>query len=685
MQASDIRNFAVVGHAATGKTLLCDAILSASGKIGRIGSIEQGTTVSDFHEDERTRQISLHASLLNTEWLGKSLNIIDCPGYPDFVSEVLSGLRVADFALVVVGAANGVEVGTDNVWKYARSYQIPRMIAVNQLDKEHTRFDDVLAEAREHFGDKVFPMTLPIDAGPGFSSILDVMRSEVITYETNGSGRYVEKPAEGELAQKVKALHQELIEYVAEADDALLEHFFENDTLSEEELRAHIHDAIQKRIFIPLFAVSAQSGTGVTRMLDFIAKYGSSPVDRAEVEAQAEDGKTVKLPLDAGDPVAFVFKTMHEDHVGDLSFFRVYSGEVSTGADLLNPGRRVTERLGQLFRVNGKERTHIKSLSPGDIGAAVKLRDTHTGDTLCSARKPLTLPVIEFPKPNIQGAILLKNQGEEERLATALSTLHEEDPTFLHRVDPEVGQTLVFGQGEIHLQSVVEAIRKRFRVDVELIPPRVPYRETIRGKAESRHRHKKQSGGAGQFAEVWMRIEPMPRNHGVEFIHSLVGNNVDRVFVPSVEKGVRAACDHGVLAGYRVVDVKADFFDGKQHPVDSKDIAFQVAGNAAFREAFGNARPCLLEPIMNVRVVVPDSCMGDVIGDLSGRRGRILGMDTEGAFQVINAQVPQAELYRYATHLRSLTAGRGLHSEEFSHYEEMPPELERRVIEQSRS
>lgn len=679
--APNIRNFAVVGHASTGKTMLCEAMLACAGQLGRLGRIDQGSTVSDFHPDEKDHQISIHATVLRAEWLGKKFNIIDCPGYADFISEPLCALRVADFALVVANTTHGIEVGTDRMWDTATLYGLPKFLVLNMLDKEHTRFDAILDEAREHFGSRVFPMTLPIDAGPGFRRVLDVMRSEVITFADDASGTYTEAAAEGELREKVQELHRQLIEYVAESDDGLLDKYFANDnSLSEEELRAHVHEAVQKNIFTPLFCTSGTTNIGVSRLMDFIAKYGSSPVDRATVEAHDPTGELVPVHLDDKEAVAFVFKTMNESHMGNLSFFRVYSGDISVGGEFANVGHGSTERIGQLFSVNGAQREAVKTLHAGDIGAAVKLKGTHTGDNLCAMTRPVSLPVVEFPPPNTHGALEAMSKSDLNKLAEGLSVLHEEDPTFVWRHDGTIGQTVISGQGEIQLQIATEELKRRFNVDVKLVEPKVPYRETIKGHAESRHRHKKQTGGAGQFAEVWMRIEPLPRNTGIEFTHSLVGNNVDRVFVPSVEKGVQSACAEGAFAGCPVVDVKIDFFDGKQHPVDSKDIAFQIAGKAAFTECFLASRPCLLEPILDLRVTVPDDAVGDVLADISSRRGRVLGVESEGHFEVIIAQVPQAELYRYASNLRAITAGRGSHREKFSHYEEMPPEMQAKVV-----
>ncbi|MFQ5586034.1 MAG: elongation factor G, partial [Thermodesulfobacteriota bacterium] len=435
----------------------------------------------------------------------------------------------------------------------------------------------------------------------------------------------------------------------------------------------------------PLFSTSAESNVGVARLMDFIARYGSSPVDRETVTAVGAKGDEVELSLAGQETVLYVFKTLGEAHLGELSFFRVYSGTLKSGSDLYNSERKSTEKIGQIYLLNGKNRTSVKTLHGGDIGAAVKLKDTHTGNTLCSSKQVVTLPKVEFPKPNIHAALKAKSKGDEDKISTGLAAIHEEDPTFLYRSDPELRQMVISGQGDLHLQTVCESLKRRFNVEIELIEPKIPYRETIKSRGESKYRHKKQSGGAGQFAEVWMRVEPKQRGEGIEFTESLRGQNVDRVFVPSVEKGVNAASKEGVLAGYRVVDVKVDFYDGKQHPVDSKDIAFQIAGKQAFKEAVMSAKPCLLEPICTVEIKVPEECMGDVMGDISSRRGKILGMDSSNGFQVIRAQVPQAELYRYSTTLRSMTGGRGMYAEEFSHYEELAHDLVQKVIAESKN
>ena len=596
--AGDLRNFAIVGHASSGKTTLSEAMLACAGVIGRMGNIAQGTTVSDYHVTERQHQISTQTSLLHCTWMGKKLNILDTPGYLDFISEALAAVRVADFALVVVHAQHGIGVGTERMWDCAMDCGIPKVIVINAVDKPNANFDQVLADARAQYGPKVFPLNVPINPGPNFNQVLDVLRSEVVTYETDGRGKFREEPATGEWKERAEQLHRELIELIAESDDELLNKFFEQGSLSEEEFRAEIHAAVQKQAVIPLFCTSATSNVGVARLLDFIAKYGSSPLDREKVNAEdARSGAQIEVKVGGSEPVLQVFKTMNEEHFGELSFFRIYSGQITAGGDLFNASRNLTERIGQIFLLNGRTRETVSRLGASDIGATVKLKNTHTGDTLCAPNHPVKLPVPEYPRPNIHAALQLQARGEEDKVATGLATLHNEDPAFVFRVDPELHQTIISAQGELHLEVIAERLRRRFNVHFDLIQPRVPFRETIHGRADHTYRHKKQTGGAGQFAEVALKLAPARRNSGIAFRQSLSGQNVDRVFVPSVEKGIGKACAEGILAGYHVVDVETDFYDGMMHPVDSKDIAFQIAGYWAFKEAFMKARPCLLEPI----------------------------------------------------------------------------------------
>ena len=687
IETNDIRNLAIVGHGTSGKTTLSEAILYNAGEIGRLGTIQDGTTISDYHQQEINRQISISGTPLHCNWLKKRLNIQDVPGFLDFLGEAKSSLRVSDISIITVPATTGVETGTDIVSGYAEESGIPRLFVATMLDKEHTKFDSLLNQVQSHFSNRVFPLTIPVNAGPGFNQIADVLRKTLLIYKTDGSGEFEEDILPKDLKEKIDGMHEELIEYIAESDDSMLEKFFEEGSLSEEDLREGLHDAIINGNLIPLVATSAQTNIGINRLLDFISKYYPSPADLSKsLKKRTDSDSELIIEPSLDQPTSLlVFKTVSEPHVGELSFFRVYSGSVKSGMDLKNTSRNSSERLGQIFTMNGKHRKEAGILNAGDIGAVVKLKNTHTGYTLCDPKLNIEIQKINFPPPSIHEAVVTKSKGDEEKIATGLATLHEEDPTFVYHVDSELKQTIISGLGELQLEVVVDRLKRKFNVEVDLVEPKVPIRETIKGNGESKYRHKKQSGGAGQFAEVWMRVEPKNRGEGIEFTNSLVGQNVDRVFVPSVEKGVNTACEEGVLAGYRVVDVKVDFFDGKQHPVDSKDVAFQIAGKGAFKESFMNAKPALLEPIMEIQIKVPEEQMGDVMGDISGRRGKILGMDTEGGFQLIKAQAPQASLYRYSTTLRSLTGGRGTHSEKFSHYEYMPSDLQKKVIEKEKN
>jgi elongation factor G len=681
---SNLRNVALVGHASSGKTMLGECMLACSGNINRLGSVTEGTTASDYHKAEQERQFSIHTSLLHAEWLESRFNIIDTPGYLDFIAESRAALKVADLALIVVHATHGIEIGTSKVWDYADEFGLAKAVVVNGIDAENAQYQPILKELEATFGKRFFPVNIPTNPGPGFNEVLDVIRKSKLTYKMDGSGKYDEAKASGEEAEQVEQLHTELIELVAESDDTLLEKFFD-EGITEEELRGGLHKAFQSQIFIPVFFTSSETNVGVARLMDFISKYASSPDDHKETIAKNGDGEEVTVSLDDNEAAAFVFKTINEPHIGELSFVKVMAGTLKAGEDVVNANTDESQRLGQMFILNGKNRDKVEQLNAGEIGALVKLKNTHTGNTLASPKRKVTVPSIDYPNPNIHEALKPKNKGDEDKIAVGLSALHEEDPSFQYHVDSELHQTVISGQGELHLQVAMERIKERFNIEMELSAPKIPFRETIRNKGEAKYRHKKQSGGAGQFAEVWMRIEPTQRDHGVEFTHSLVGQNVDRVFVPSVEKGVNSACADGIISGYRVVDVKIDFYDGKMHPVDSKDVAFQIAGKQAFREAFQSAKPCMLEPITKIEVSVPEEFMGAVMGDLSSRRGKILGMGAEGAFQVVRAEVPQMELYHYSTNLRSLTGGRGLHTEEFSHYEYMPRELEKKVIAQSQA
>jgi elongation factor G len=671
-----LRNIALIGHGGVGKTTLNEAILFTAGETTRQGTIDDGSTVSDYNQDEIDRKISISSSLSHLDWKNHKINLLDTPGYADFVGEVIGSLGVVEGAVVVLNAVAGVEVGTEKVWRYADQNGVARLLYINNMDKEHSDFYKTLDMARDRFGTAVVPLHLPVGQGDGFKGVVDLVRMKALIFES-GKGTFQETDIPDDMKEKVQEYREKFVEGVAESDDELLEIFFEEGDLTDEQMKKGLKKGILEKQVYPVFCGCAVNNMGTGAFLDAIVDYVPSPL-----QVQVEGGALE--PTSDGPPAALVFKTISEPHVGELSLFRVFSGTIKTGADMLNATSDSGERIGQIYTLMGRERKEIGLVSAGDMGAVVKLKNTHTGDTLCDKKNKINLKGIDFPEPNIRIAIEPKTRGDEEKISNGLQSLHDEDPTFIAKYDPELKQLIVSGQGELHLTVILDRLNRKFKVEVNELEPKIPYRETITAVGDSKYRHKKQTGGAGQFAEVWMRVEPLERGAGVEFASEVVGMAIDRVFIPSIEKGVRAAAEDGVIAGHKVADVKAVVYDGKQHPVDSKDIAFQIAGREAFKEGFKNAKPILLEPIYDVEVTVPDTYTGDVVGDLNSRRGKILGMEAQGPFQVVKAKVPLADMYKYSTILRSLTQGTGGHAMTFSHYEVVPRDLQEKIVARSK-
>jgi len=685
--ADSIRNIALVGHGGSGKTTLAEACLYAAGSTTRFGRVEEGNTVSDYHADEVERQISINASLLHCEWKGSKLNIIDTPGYTDFTGEVNCSLRVADTSVVFLKAVEGPEVGTEIVWGYSRVFKNAALFVINKLDNENADFDNVVSLAQSRFSHDVVPIQFPVGKGAQFDSVIDVLRMKMLKFSRDGKGKYVESDIPADLKAKAEEMREHLVEQVAETDEKLLNTFFEKGGLSDDELKSGLRTAIRLRKIFPLLCAAAAHGMGATSIMDFVVEYCPNPTEMPEAVGTAPGANGaahqelhVKSNA-AAQPVLFIFKTVSEPHVGELSFFRVYSGTVSPGMDLINDVNNKVERLSQLFVMNGKERKEIGRIPAGDLGAVVKLKDTHTNNTLSSKTFPIILPPIPFPEPVISMAIVARTKGDEDKIATGLHSLHEEDPTFVISVDSELHQTVISGQGELHLGIIVKRLKAKYGVEVDMVEPKIPYRETIKGRAnEVEYKHKKQTGGRGQYGHVWIKVEPLPRGTGFEFDDAVVGGVVPGRFIPAVEKGVLEALVSGVVAGYKVVDVKVTLFDGSYHDVDSDEHSFKIAGRMAFKKGFKEAKPILLEPIYEIEVTVPEDHMGDVMGDISSRRGKILGMDTDGSHQIIKALVPLKELFRYSTNLRSMSQGRGIHRQKFDHYEEMPREVAEKII-----
>jgi elongation factor G len=679
-----IRNITLVGHGGTGKTSLVEAMLFTGKVTTRMGVVDDGTTVSDYTEDEISRKISIGLSLAHLEWKGHKINVIDTPGYADFCGEMFAGLSAGDFALLTVNGVAGTEVGTDIVWRETEKSSMPRGFFINRLDKENADFAKTLEQLDTIYSHKAVPVTASWGEGPAFKGVIDVLKKKAYSFDKSGNAAETAVP--DDLASIVDGYYENLVEAAAEADDELLEKFFDAGELSPDELKKGLTKGIAEGRIFPVFAGSATSNAGIAAFLDFAVNYLPAPDHIGEkigFKPGTDQLERRKISVDAPCSL-YVFKTVSEPHVGELSFFKVFSGTVSNGDDLQNVNASDTERIGQIFQMNGKERKETGSVPAGDIGALVKLKNTQSGHTLCDKKAQVSYEPAAVPSPVIQMAIKAKAKGDEEKIATGLARLREEDPTFKVVVDPEIKQTIISGQGELHLEVTIDRLKRKYGVEVELDKPRIPYRETIRKKVEVQGKYKKQTGGRGQFGDCYLRLEPLPRGTGFEFVNEVVGGVIPSKFIPSVEKGVREAIETGGRSGCRVVDFRAAVYFGSYHSVDSSDLAFKVAASMAFKDGFLKADPYLLEPINTVEILVPEEFMGDVMGDISSKRGKILGMDREGHYQRIKAQVPLAELYKYSTTLRSLSQGRGIHTTEFSHYEEIPRELSEKIIEEAK-
>lgn len=680
----NIRNVGILGHGGTGKTSLCEAMLMTAGAIGRMGKTADGTTTTDYTDEEIARKISISLALAHAEWKTRKVNIIDTPGYPDFAGDVIGTLRVVDLIVCLLNAPAGLEVGAEQTLERLEEVTLPRLFFANKMDKEHADFAKMMAALGERFGVKTVAVQWPIGQGLEFKGIIDLIKMKGYAFDATGKATEIPIPdAVGTMAGEART---RMIEAAAESDDALLEKFFESGELTEDELHNGLRKGVLDGRVYPVLCGAATSAAGVRLLLDFIDQYGPSPANRPAPAGKTPGGAEVIRAVKPESAFSgFVFKTVSEPHVGELSLLKVCSGCVRPGEEVLNSGRGESERIGQLFLLNGKQRQEVVELSAGDIGATVKLRSTHTGDTLCEKKDAIVFPPIAFPEPILDMAVKPVSKNDEERMGTGLVRLHEEDPTFFHKVIPEVHQTILYGQGELHFDVVSSKLKKRYNVDVTLEKPRIPYRETITGKTEIEYKYKKQTGGRGQYGHVFLRLEPKARGAGFEFADEISGGVVPTKFVPSVEKGIVEAMLEGGLSGHPVVDILVALYYGSYHTVDSSDMAFKIAGLMGFREGFLKCHPVMLEPVYELEIKVPNDFTGDVMGDMSSRRGKILGMEPGGRGQQIRAQAPLAELYKYSTVLRSMTQGRGVYSRKFSHYEEVPREIAAKVIEEAKA
>ncbi len=685
--SSHIRNVVILGHGGSGKSSLIDALCFVTGTARRHGNVKDGSALTMYAEEELAHGISIQTATAFAEWEGVKINLLDTPGYLDFTGETVAATRVADGAVLVLGATTGVEVGTEKVWEYTQARGIPRLFFVSMQDKENADFNDVVREIRTHLTDKVVVAELPIGEGESFRGIVNLFTGRAHVFKPGTvTGEYDEVDIPDELRDAAEQARTELFEAIATTDDTLLERYLEGGEISTSDALATMKHAMLAGQLFPVFCGAAEKTWGTRALLEVMVEIVPSPAEAPHELAQRPGlDQVVELKgADDGPLAALVYKTASEPHVGELSFFRVFSGRLLTGQDVWNANREASEKLTHLSVPQGKERLEVTELHAGDIGVVAKLRSTHTNDTLCSADRPLVLQPINFPEPDISLAVRAASRHDEDKIGVGLQKLHEEDPTFHSGYDPELKQTIIRGLGELHLDVNMERLRRKYHVEVVTEEPRVPYRETIRRTAESQGRHKKQTGGHGQFGDCWVRVRPQPRGSGYKFTDAITGGVIPNKFIPSVDKGIQEALKRGILAGYPMVDFEAECFFGSYHSVDSSDIAFQIAGSVAYQKAAQSADPVLLEPIIEVEVITPEAYMGDVIGDLNHRRGKILGMEQSGQKTIVRALVPQAELYKYATTLRSITQGRAVHKRKLHGYEEVPQHVAQKIIEAAR-
>ncbi len=681
--SDQLRNIVITGHTGSGKTILTESLALSMNITNRLGSIEEGTTISDYAEDEAAKEHSINSSLIHGLWNERKINIIDTPGLPDFHGDVKSAMRVADTVLLTVNTSIGVEVGTDLIWDYAKEYYKPTMFVLTKLDAERADYMKTVEELQEHFGHQVAPIQFPAEEGLGHHIIIDVLLMKQLTFSPDKPGSMSVSEIPDLYKKRADDLHFKLVEAVAETDEDLMNRYFEVGTLTEDELRAGIKSALLTRTFFPVFCTSPLHLIGSERLLNAIVNICPSPLERGPEHAYCSTKNTEKLldPDPEGPTVAFIFKTMSEPRVGEVSYLRIYSGHIETGHELIDAQTGQLEKIGQVYTMIGQKKVPAEKLLAGDIGMVVKLKDTHTNDTLADKGTDCRISPIVFPEPLLATAIEPLAQGDEEKISSGLSHLLEEDPSFSIEHDTEFNQTIIKTLGETHLDTILNRLQKKFNVSVTTTEVKIPYRETIRLTAQAQGKYKKQSGGRGQYGDVWVRLEPLERDAGFSFASEVVGGVVPTRYLPAVEKGLRETVSGGVLCGFPIVDLKAVAYDGSHHPVDSSEFAFKIAASMALKSAFANAKPLLLEPYCTLSVRTPEQYTGEIVGEISGKRGKIIGMDADSRFQTVNAHMPQSSLRDFHMQLIRLTQGRARYTYSFSHYEEVPQDIAGRIIE----
>jgi len=678
----NIRNVALVGHGDTGKTQLISALLFTAGMVNRLGKVDEGTSVTDYDEEEIQRKFSITAALAHAEWGKAKVNFIDTPGYNIFMHETEGALVAADSALLLVHAVAGMEVQTEKTWGFCEKFGLPRVLVINQMDRDRASFERTLEALHGAFGRTVIPVQLPIGEEKNFRGAIDLVQMKAYLYDSNGSGKAKETEIPADLKDAASKAHEALVEMVAEGNDKLMEEFFEKGTIPAEDLAPGLKQALAEKRLYPVLLSAALPNIGSENLLNFLVDYLPSSIARGAVEGQEHEGsQPVKRKIADDQPVsAYVFKTVADPFAGRVSYFKVLSGVVKNEANLTNFDRGGVERLSHIAVMQGKTQTAVAELHAGDIGAVAKLKDTLTGDTLGDKGAPILYPKVKLAEPAISFAIEPKSRGDEDKLSTSIHRMLEEDLLLRFTRDAQTKEFLLSGSGQQHVEVAVSRLKRRFNVEVTLKAPKVPYRETIRAKADAQGKFKRQTGGHGQYGDCKIKMEPLARGAGFEFVNDLFGGAIPKNYIPAVEKGIIEAAAKGYLAGYPVVDFRVILYDGSYHEVDSSDIAFKIAGSFGFKKCMEQAKPCLLEPIMNVEIAVPESNSGDIMGNLNGRRGRIQGMEPRGGSTVIKAQVPLAEMLTYASDLTSMTQGRGTYSMEFSHYDVVPQPIAEKVI-----